>query len=84
MSQYRPTADTVLANLRWSLAAASHGSVYNTYPNGPGTRPVTREYSDHQRRCHAGDAAGYAETLRELHPQTYAAWQAGQAEHPAP
>lgn len=50
----RRTSQAIAMSLRGALYLASKGAMENTYPNGPGTRPVLAPVPEDVRRKYAG------------------------------
>ncbi|MFF8506743.1 hypothetical protein ACF064_01520 [Streptomyces sp. NPDC015492] len=76
MTTIRRTPQTIARSVRDLLYASTPGAVYNTYPNGPGTRPVPVENTAAERAVAASLLADALIEWGEADPQGYAAWEA--------
>lgn len=75
MSTIRRTPQTIARSVRDLLYASTPGAVYNTYPNGPGTRPVPVENTPAERAVAASLLADTLAEWADADPNGYAAWE---------
>ncbi|MFC9342874.1 hypothetical protein ACFT0G_06115 [Streptomyces sp. NPDC057020] len=76
MTSIRRTPQTIARSVRDLLYATTPGAVYNTYPHGPGTRPVPVENTARERAVAASLLADTLIEWGDVDPEGRAAWEA--------
>lgn len=71
----RRTSQTIARTVQDLLAATSAGAVRNTYPNGPGTRPVPVALTPTERADADSQLADALEEWGDIDPAGRTAWE---------
>ncbi|MGW6202113.1 hypothetical protein ACWF9B_00435 [Streptomyces sp. NPDC055089] len=76
------TAQTIARTVQDLLAATSAGSVRNTYPNGPGTRPVSVALTATDRAVADSQLADTLQEWGDVDPEGRTAWETARLQDP--